>query len=575
MQSIVQPSLSIPAGTRATLLARLLKDKIPIETGFIVSASAFESFVEHNGIQEKLDALFKMTEHTSMREFQSTSRQIKRAILQGEFPEDSAQQILAMYLSLQQPRVMLSPSFFSEEPENPLFTEMESFFYGYQGDANLFEGIKEVWSHFFDSKPLFYRTKHKKEHFSIPFSICVQKQPTYKTTAIVYTDDPTSQTKQTTLIKAVFGEGALIGEIDGADYYWIKRGTGELYNSLYDTQYEKVILANGRQRVESLPPSSKEKRKLSGMQLEMLARYAKDIQQHFFFPQICVVGIDGQRCALIESKQFMPNDVSDPKQRQIASTPISSKIESVPELALPLQVGLMHELTQASHLPIASQINGHISIDSRSFVEKFPSNLQGPSKKLATHELHHVLDFIATHTHAHGGLLYRFDSSFDAPERYSAEIDALLGLHRTHPSLPIGLVTTANTFEEYQRTISLWMRSGFPRSSHVSHILRIQAPATLYKIHEFAQVGIDALIIDIDHVQRAVHGESESIKQPQDSEALLDMVSKGMKAAQEVGVSVIIASTNIPTHAMLKAIQSSVPVEWLTSAKSYVQLTRE
>ncbi len=565
---------SIRPGSKATLVAHLLKEKIPVESGFVIGAPAFDSFIEMNSIHEKLEEMLQSVDVSSLKEIQSVSRAIKRTILQGDFPEEIARQILQMYISIGQPRVMLSPSFFGQNTEeNPVFTEINSFFFGYYGDANLFEGIKEVWSRFFDAKPLFYRLKHGRNHFSVPFSICVQKQPSYKTTAVIFTDDPTSQTKQTTLVKAVFGEGALMDELEGADYYWVKRGSGELYNSLFDTQQEKIESVNGRVHTVKLSSSQKEKRKLSAVQLEAAAKLANQIQQKFFFPQICRVGFDGNHWSVIDVTPFSPNY----EQKKMAPAPVAhseAKAQrSGSAVAGKPRVGLIHSLSGATHLPQATAIEGHLSLDPSAFLHVYSNNLTPQKKKAFTYELQHSLEFILTHTHAHQGFLYSFDTDYDNTDALTAQLEALVKVHTTHPALPIGLTIQSKTTEEYQRTIALWMKSGLPRSSKISHIIRLSTPASMYHIAAFTQVGVDSILIDLDALSHAVHGGIGHQSGAQDSEALLDMVHKAVQTASKLGIGIILQSQSVPSHAMLNAIQSSVSVEWLTTAQSYRQLT--
>ncbi len=567
MSFFIEANDTISPGGRAALLARLLKQKIPVEPGFIVAAQAFDSFVEHNRIQEKLQELLSQADQTSMKDMQAVSRQVKKAFLQGEFPEDIARQILSMYLSLGQPRVMLSPSFFTNDDDNPLFREFESRFYGYQGDANLFEGVKEVWSHFFDSKPLFYRLKHGQNHFALPFSVCVQRQPIYKVTALMHTDDPTSKTKQTTIVKAVFGEGALVEDLMGADYYWMKRGTGEIYNTLYDAQGEKVVIDNGRERNVRLPSTLKDKRKLSSAQLESIAKLARDLQQHFFFPQECVIGIDGTSVRVIETKEFISKALHD--TAPVPATPmVSTRHEPA---AHTYKLGLFHPWSGEAHLPIATTIEGHLCIDPRPFTKLQETELSASKQKLFTHEVNHALEFITSHVHANQGLLYVFDSIFDSPDQALAQAQAISHLHTSHPALPIGLVSIPGTFEEYQRITTFFMTNGLPRSSKISHIVRLKTPASLYTIADFVRVGLDALMIDIDALSRAVHGDANG--KSDESEALFDLLRKVVQTTSDLGLPLIVESTNVPSHAMLDIIQSAPAVEWLTNAKSYARLT--
>ncbi len=557
--------MKIQTGTRAQSLAAMLAGKLPIPAGFIVAAGAFDAFVEHNEIDDAVEKILEGKSFDSPKDLKAISTQIKKRILSGEFPDDIAKQILTMYVKLGEPRVMLFPSISLSEKDFSSFTPVENTFFGYQGDANLFEGIKELWSHFFDPQPLYYRLKHKKAHFDLPFAITVQTLPIAKVSGVMFTDDLTSHTKQTVLVKIVYGEGALVGELDGADYYWIKRGTGEVYKSSTDAQKTRLIFADGEETHEKVPVTLLKKRKASQELLGLLGKLAHKLQQHSFFPQHASFSYDGKTLSLIETKAAPTHESPPPSRAAIKPAPKHSEPTSNPLITL----GLLHPVTLAAHIPSVSHIQGHLLLQPQYLLSQFDTDLSEQKKRLLVHELKRALTFTAQHCKADHGFIYSFPKTPSSPLHIDAQLVALQEIRQDFPMLPLLLTADPTGTQSYRLWVAQWNIHGFIRSSQIGHALLISTLAGIHTLDENSTIGIDAVVVDVDSLDHFIHGGVVNDAALHAAPALMEQLHRICEWSLQNGIQTIFSSKRAVDYAMLRELAGELSIEWITTDHTY------
>jgi phosphoenolpyruvate synthase/pyruvate phosphate dikinase len=558
--------MKIQTGSRAHTLAAMIAAKLPIPAGFVIAAEAFEAFVEHNAIDTIVSEALHGKSFDSAKELKSISTQIKKRILSGEFPHDIAKQILSMYVKLGEPRVILFPSITLAEKDFDSFTPGDTTFFGYSGDANLFEGIKELWSHFFNPAPLYYRLKHKKAHFDLPFAITVQTFPPAKVSGVLFTDDPTSHTKQTVLVKVVFGEGALVGNFDGADYYWIKRGTGEVYKSSADTQKTKIHFAHGDEEVERLSSVQSKKRKATPLLLEQLGKLANKLQQHAFFPQHATFSFDGRTLSLIDTKAA-PAHAHTP--RPAAPVPLKASAAARAKQTNSVTLGLLHPLTQASHLPTVTHLSGHLYIQPQYLLSQYEENLSEQKKRLLIHEVARTVAFVAQHCKADHGFIYAFPKVPNSASHVEAQLQALQDVRQNFPLLPLLLVADTTGTQPYRLWVATWNTHGFVRSSHIRHATLITTPAGVHALDESSSVGLDAVVVDVDSLDHFIHGGGVSDKEIQSTDALVQALQRICTWCDHNGIQAIFSSKRPVDYAMLEQLAADLSIEWITTDRTY------
>lgn len=561
------PHSPVQAGRKGSSLSAMLAAKLPVLPGFIVAAQAFEEFIAFNRLQEPIEQIISGSNAQSSSELAKSAKAIHRLIVHGEFPPELVRQILPMYLKIGEGRVFLSPSVHVSDSINPLVGSIDHSFFGYAGEANIFEGIKEVWSHFFDQKPLFYRIKHQTPHFQLPFAVCIQRHPKFVSTGILYTSDPTATEKNTCLVKAVLGEQGLIEQVNGADYYWISKSSKEELKTVIDKQTESIVWEHGEAVFKKITGPTQQRRKLPAVSMGQLGKLATKVQQHFFFPQKVVFGFDGKTIWVVD---VSPLDL--PTQPQYAIAHPSSVVQRTqqPQATATLQppaqqirqpiIGILHPLTPDARLP-AMQPTGHLYLQPAVVLDALSAG-KAISNRLVTHELQKTLTFLVTKTHAPKGFFYEIDTN--SAQLVTAQLQALALIKVQFSTLQFGLVFAHVAHcAAYAQIVKTVVETGLVRASMLTHYLLLSVPSQLYEIEPCVQKGLDGVVIDVDEIARHLHAKNELSAADFSSPAVIEYVRSAAAICHQEGILCYIKSIHSPTQEMLEIFNTSDVAEWI------------
>ncbi len=304
MSTHTTPSQRHAVGLRAEEIAKLTQEEFPIPGGFILTPETFSQVLSHDRLKQAIASLIPADTAFSQKQLSKFSAQIKRLITHAQIPHDIATDVLQMYVKMGSGKVMITPSFISEEAAVRL-RDVSLHSYGYHGDANVFVGIRNAWASFFQSQVISKRQKNTANQLELPYSLCIQQQPKGYVTGVLYTNDPTANRKASMLIKAVWGEGAYTKDLEGADYYWIDQQRGSELEYIRCDQHEEYVWNQGQMVSATTPQSRVGKRKIDERFVREVHKIGKKLQQTLFFPQECVFCFDGKQFWIIETKPLM------------------------------------------------------------------------------------------------------------------------------------------------------------------------------------------------------------------------------------------------------------------------------
>src|SRR3989344_6367830 len=85
------------AGGKGANLAEMYNLGLPVPTAFIVTAQAYEYFLEKTKIKEKIFDILKKTNVDDTKQLEDNSRKIREIITNFEIPDDLKEEILEAY----------------------------------------------------------------------------------------------------------------------------------------------------------------------------------------------------------------------------------------------------------------------------------------------------------------------------------------------------------------------------------------------------------------------------------------------------------------------------------------------
>lgn len=277
-------------GGKGANLGEMTQAGISVPPGFIVTTKAYRRFIKENNLADKIKEALKITHPKKPETYQTASKQIKRLFNQSEMPRDIAIHIMKAYSRLGGPLknalVAIRSSATAEDLPSASFAGQQVTYLNIKGEANVVKKVIDCWASLFEARGIFYREEHGFEHDKVFIAVPIQKMVQSTTSGVIFTADPTGQQKNIIIIEAVWGLGEYI--VQGKvipDQYIVNFKTNQILRRKINQQKVQFIKKGGK-NVRALVPSSHiKKRKLNDATIKKLAKIAKKIHQHYFFPQ--------------------------------------------------------------------------------------------------------------------------------------------------------------------------------------------------------------------------------------------------------------------------------------------------
>lgn len=187
-------------GSKAAGLLRLLRLGFLVPRGFVVTASAFQKFLDGVGLTSKLDVLPKCTRED---ELEPKMRHIQGVIEAGVLPEGVKHSIGIAYKTLGG-KVAVRSSGNLEDTEQSAFAGAYASFLNRTGEKEVLDAIRDCWNSAFSPKVVAYRLQHGLIGGDWLMGVIVQTMVDANKAGVMFTRNPFGE-RDTILVEAVSG----------------------------------------------------------------------------------------------------------------------------------------------------------------------------------------------------------------------------------------------------------------------------------------------------------------------------------------------------------------------------------
>ncbi|NLM40593.1 MAG: phosphoenolpyruvate synthase [Firmicutes bacterium] len=273
-------------GSKAHNLGKLTKIPIiNVPGGFCVTVAAYREATAQSRVFQ--DLLCELDQLTPKQREQIThlSRRIREEILELEIPNSVRKEIehqLDM-LGPDQAFAVRSSSTAEDLPQASFAGQYDSFL-NIRGIEAVLDHISRCWASAFSDRAVLYRIENGVEH-NAALAVIVQNMVSPEVSGVLFTADPTSDSRETTAINAAFGLGeALVSGLVSPDTYCVreqqitKKVIGAKELAYYPAEAQGTV-------VKPSTASERKAQALTDAQILELADLGKTIEAHFGFPQ--------------------------------------------------------------------------------------------------------------------------------------------------------------------------------------------------------------------------------------------------------------------------------------------------
>jgi len=314
---------SIPvAGGKGANLAEMYNLKINVPPGFVITAQAYDYFIEKAGLKESIKKLLDGIDYEDTKQLNETTEKIRSLIIKAEIPKEMKEEVLESYelldtnslknvrgtilevLKTSEPIfVAVRSSATTEDLADASFAGQQETFLNVKGNTELLLSIKKCFASLFTSRAAYYRHKKGFEHTKASLAVVVQKMIDSDKSGVIFSKDPTNQTEEI-IIEAVFGlgEGIVSGAITPDKYTLSREDLRILDKNISEKKIAITRDSGGGQAVVKLSHERSTQQALKDYEIKKLAESSLRLEEHYKKPQDIEFAVEGEEIYIVQTR---------------------------------------------------------------------------------------------------------------------------------------------------------------------------------------------------------------------------------------------------------------------------------
>jgi pyruvate,water dikinase len=281
-------------GGKGGSLGELTQAGIPVPAGFVVTTSAFETFLEAIEARAPVRSKVEALDPNDLGAATKLSEELRRRVVEEPMPGEVEQAILAAHGELGASAVAVRSSATTEDAEDASFAGLQDTFLWVLTGAGMVTKVRECWGSLYSVESMTYRRKQGLPEDSVAMAVVVQQMVDARCAGVMFTRSPTTGDKSVITIEGAPGLGSAVvsGEVT-PDRWVLGKITGEIsVRDISDKHAKQVPAEGGGIREVELSGDERTQPCLSDDELQKLRDVGRKIERHYGKPQDIEWAID-------------------------------------------------------------------------------------------------------------------------------------------------------------------------------------------------------------------------------------------------------------------------------------------
>lgn len=210
------------------MITNLSNRGIEVPGGFVITVHAFNAYIAHNNLRERIDAILDNLDHADIVALRRAGSNIRRMMSDGVFPDELQNEIRKRYIDLSEQYgsegtdVAVRSSATAEDLPDASFAGQQETFLNVRGTQSLLNAVKSCFASLYNDRAISYRNAREYNHHDVRLSVGVQKmvRSDLGASGVAFSIDTESGFKDAVLINGAYGLGELVvqGEISPDEF---------------------------------------------------------------------------------------------------------------------------------------------------------------------------------------------------------------------------------------------------------------------------------------------------------------------------------------------------------------------
>ena len=276
-------------------------DGVRVPTGFATTAHAFRTFLAHNGLHAKINAVLDVLNTDDVRALASTGSAIRALVEAQPFPADFEQAVRDSFAALSagndHASFAVRSSATAEDLPDASFAGQQETFLNVVGIDDVLHKMKEVFASLYNDRAISYRVHQGFAHADVALSAGVQRMVRSDKGAagVMFTIDTESGFEDVVFITSSYGLGETVvqGAVNPDEFYVhkpmlragrravIRRNLGSKLLQMEFTTADEKKATGKLVKTTDVPAELRNRYSLGDADVELLAKYALIIEAHY------------------------------------------------------------------------------------------------------------------------------------------------------------------------------------------------------------------------------------------------------------------------------------------------------
>ena len=280
------------------MISGLNSQGVRVPGGFATTAKAFESFLDHSDLKNKINELLSNLDITNIQELTKTGLLIRQWVEEAPFPKDLHQSIVESYKKLTQQlgsdvTFAVRSSATAEDLPEASFAGQQETYLNVSGIDDILIAVRKVYASLYNDRAISYRVHQGFEHEMVSLSAGIQQmvRSDIGSSGVMFTLDTESGFEDVVFITSAYGLGETVvqGSVNPDEFYvhksTLRSGKPAILSRSLGSKSIKMVYADGNSNspVATTEVDSEDRLRfsLSDSQIEELAHYAMKIESHY------------------------------------------------------------------------------------------------------------------------------------------------------------------------------------------------------------------------------------------------------------------------------------------------------
>lgn len=271
------------AGGKGINLYHLSRAGFNVPKFQILSSTIFRSFVEENGIQERIDQIIDNNAPPN-----EVHQLISNLILNGKMSNEVIELAKKAYKDLDSKVMAVRSSAIGEDSSEHSFAGQLSSYLYITSEEKAIESLKECWASAYSERGISYRIQNKLDIKIIDVAVIFQEMIDPDISGVTFTCDPLKGSSEVSMVNTVYGVGeGLVSGLLEADTYTVNKLSLEITAKEIADKESKMIqdVENQTCKMVDLKDDEKSVSSISDDLLKNVIDITNRIEKSYHYPQ--------------------------------------------------------------------------------------------------------------------------------------------------------------------------------------------------------------------------------------------------------------------------------------------------